>query len=684
MQRREKILLAVLAAGLIVWWGWPVTYGLLFGGIDERLAQLQTLDAQVEQKENDQLKLLRATGRLKDWRTASLPADALDAQRLYQQWLTDLAQSAGFTEVSATPGRRAAQGDVFTGVTVEIDARATYEQLADFLRRFQQSGLLHRIVQMSVNRDSSDPGVLEVSLSAQGLALMSATQRDSLFPTAALAEDISADAKQIRVEPTKVFPQPPFEVRAGDEILAVTAVKGDTWSAARAAASTLAAAHQAGTRLELVLGGEVADRAPAAHQALLATNLFREYVPPRPHQPRLVLPAESAVVRGSELEVQAKVDDYDPAQGEPAFTLEGAPAGMTIDARSGTVTWTPADDFPLGTYEALVRARQQGAAEALTGTLRVVYREPNDPPVIDTLGPLAAYLGRTTEYQVAAHDPDGPVEGLKYDLALASPAGAKIDEHTGALTLAPESSHPLGDQTLKVRVTDSGMPPQTVEQLVTVIVTEDSAQTTYFTASVAWGDDPQAWLYDRAKNRRMVVRVGTEFQVADIAGRVVGIETDHLLVESQGATHRLALGQSLRALGSPEGERVPAGPQASVAFPPATVGPAPGVAGNPPAGATGSLPTAESAMAAESEPADAGSEADAGVAPGPEGGAFGPSPGMGMMFPPPMGDMGMMPFPGGPQPSFGGPNVEVLPFPMPEADAPPNDSDPSDEESDDE
>lgn len=595
MQRREKILAAVLIAGVLIWWGGKAAYGVLFSGVEELRSQLQAIDDQVKQKETAQLEVVAATKRLKAWRAASLPSDPLDAQRLYQQWLTDLAKSVGFGNVDVTSGRRTARGDIYTGVTVDVEGVASYEQMTEFLRRFHQSGLLHRIVHLSAVRVADQQGVLDVSLSAEGLALASATQRDSLFPATTLAEAVTADAKQFRVASAAGFPSVPFQVRVGDELVTISAMKSGAapkspagaqdaasppvvksreasqgsagtssaaaakntlWSASRASGSSVAAAHDAGTPLQAVLPAPAIDE--VAYKALVAKNPFTQYVPPRPHEPRLLVPSESVLVRGWSLDVRAEVADYDPVQGEPAFSLdEKAPSGMTIDARSGAIAWTPAEDVPLGTYEATVSARQQGVSEPLSATMRIVYRERNDPPVLDPVGPLAAYQGCATRYTMAARDPDGPAEGLQFDLGMGAPAGASIDASTGVLTLAPDTSLSPGSYSVTVRVTDSGVPAETAQQVVAVNVFEDTAKTTFFAASVAWGEHPQAWLYDRTKNRRMVLHVGTQFQVADVLGRVVGIETDHLVIEWNQMEYRLALGNSLRALGTPEADRIP-------------------------------------------------------------------------------------------------------------------------------
>ena len=81
-----------------------------------------------------------------------------------------------------------------------------------------------------------------------------------------------------------------------------------------------------------------------------------------------------------------------------------------------------------------------------------------------------------------------------------------------------------------------------------VVLAEDTAQETYLIAAIAQDDEREAWLYDRAANRKTTLREGEAFAVADVKGRVLAIGRDFVLFESGDASWRLELGQSLREM----------------------------------------------------------------------------------------------------------------------------------------
>jgi len=179
---RQKILIGILTAAILAWWGGPRIYRLLFGSLEARRSQLQVLQDQYERKDAEQTATLRAQRNNKEYRRQSLPADPYTAQRQYQAWLTDRAQAAGFRELKVTPGRRAPFQDIYVAISVRIDGLATVEQLAGFLYAFYQADLLHSISQFSVTREAPTPDEpLEVSILAEGLALAK-TKRSALLP----------------------------------------------------------------------------------------------------------------------------------------------------------------------------------------------------------------------------------------------------------------------------------------------------------------------------------------------------------------------------------------------------------------------------------------------------------------------------------------------------------------------
>src|SRR5690606_21686060 len=145
-------------------------------------------------QQDQQIDAVRADRRLDDARKRGLPGSGLDAQRLYQQWLTELALASGLN-VTTTPNKVQPVGDVYNAVQVTLDGTATFDELQTFLRRFRQADLLHRIFRLDITSPAveGDPE-LRIVIAAEGLNVTGAATRSQLFPQIELPEPLSADA----------------------------------------------------------------------------------------------------------------------------------------------------------------------------------------------------------------------------------------------------------------------------------------------------------------------------------------------------------------------------------------------------------------------------------------------------------------------------------------------------------
>lgn len=117
------------------------------------------------------------------------------------------------------------------------------------------------------------------------------------------------------------------------------------------------------------------------------------------------------------------------------YTLEpGAPAGATVDARTGIVTWTPAAGQAPGTYAIGVRATDVGMPKASdVATYRVTVLPSFAAPVVPPIAGASVDEFGTLTYAVAASDPSTPPGALRFSLA-AAPPGAMIDPTTGVIS----------------------------------------------------------------------------------------------------------------------------------------------------------------------------------------------------------------------------------------------------------
>jgi RHS repeat-associated protein len=146
-------------------------------------------------------------------------------------------------------------------------------------------------------------------------------------------------------------------------------------------------------------------------------------------------------------QVVASDPDGDPL----GYLLTTAPAGMTIDASTGLVTWEPAAN-QLGAHTVVIRVEDgRGGFATQTYTLQVLSQPAaNQPPTITSTPSQSATLGIAYRYDAQATDPDGDTLVWSLD---AAPAGASIDAMTGSIRWTPIATQ-LGSQAFTVRVAD--------------------------------------------------------------------------------------------------------------------------------------------------------------------------------------------------------------------------------------
>ncbi|NBB94094.1 MAG: PASTA domain-containing protein, partial [Gammaproteobacteria bacterium] len=147
--------------------------------------------------------------------------------------------------------------------------------------------------------------------------------------------------------------------------------------------------------------------------------------------------------------VSFMVDASDPDPGDQlSFSLDAAPAGMSIQAGSGLVEWLP-QAGAIGSAPVIVRASDDGGRfDTESFTITVVAE--NAPPVLAPIDDRGARPGVALQVQPFASDPDDPV--LAWRL-LAAPAGMTIDSVSGRIDWTPALPQ-LGAHLVSVKVAD--------------------------------------------------------------------------------------------------------------------------------------------------------------------------------------------------------------------------------------
>ena len=289
MQRREKILLFAVLGLLVLWRGAPIVRQALFGPIEERRSALLLLDSQIRDAEDKEFAIILATRHMGEWRDRSLPPSEHVAKRLYLQWLTDTAQLAGLRDLKVTPVARAAGTGPYLAVQVKLEnAKGTLEQVSRFLHYFHRIDLLHRIADLKIESASPEGNPqFTLTMTAEGLALKDAPDRDRLFPEAEIADNLSSSSTELTVASADGFPEEPgFRIRMGNEYATVARIEGDKWTIARAADGTSAASHRKGDLVEFApVHPDYARRTIKDYAALITKNPFVKPAPPTPPAP---------------------------------------------------------------------------------------------------------------------------------------------------------------------------------------------------------------------------------------------------------------------------------------------------------------------------------------------------------------------------------------------------------------
>lgn len=133
------------------------------------------------------------------------------------------------------------------------------------------------------------------------------------------------------------------------------------------------------------------------------------------------------------------------------YSLPTAPGGMTIDAKTGLIQWTP-QSAQLGSHSVLARvADDQGGTTEQAWIVVVSNTAENRPPVITSSPNVYATAGEPYSYAVSASDPDG--DSLEFVLLPPIPAGMTVDAITGLIQWIPTATQ-IGDHSVTVGAVD--------------------------------------------------------------------------------------------------------------------------------------------------------------------------------------------------------------------------------------
>ncbi len=159
-----------------------------------------------------------------------------------------------------------------------------------------------------------------------------------------------------------------------------------------------------------------------------------------------VPPTESAVGIGYLYSVTAIDAENDPL----AYSLIQSPTGMTINAVTGEIAWTPTLD-QVGQQQVVLQVGDGLGGFTTQGFLvAVLAGVPNKPPIVLSSPPKLASVGSSYSFTLSAMDPEG--QAVTYQLRR-SPDGMSVDASTGIVTWTPSSTQ-LGTTVVTVAAFD--------------------------------------------------------------------------------------------------------------------------------------------------------------------------------------------------------------------------------------
>ncbi|MBE0540185.1 MAG: hypothetical protein IH623_02260 [Verrucomicrobia bacterium] len=175
--------------------------------------------------------------------------------------------------------------------------------------------------------------------------------------------------------------------------------------------------------------------------------------------PVLSVPPDQIISRLQTLAVTNAVTDADVPTNALSFALVSGPDGMSVDVRTGVLTWTPNSSHGPSINLILVKVSDNGVpALSATNSFTVVALGTNRSPVLAEITDKLVHAGSVVTFTNVATDPDLPMDTLTFSLGAGAPPGAGINPFTGIFTWATTDADMYTTNSITVFVTDDGVP----------------------------------------------------------------------------------------------------------------------------------------------------------------------------------------------------------------------------------
>ena len=175
--------------------------------------------------------------------------------------------------------------------------------------------------------------------------------------------------------------------------------------------------------------------------------------------PSLSVPANPSVIEELPLLLSAQALDPDLPANPLSFRLLAPPDGLSIDATTGQISWTPTERQGSNTYQIAV-AVTDASPEAMnevqisvTNTFTITVLESNRPPVLVLSGPSRIPEQVPWTLSATGSDPDEPANPTVFTL-VSGPPGLAVSED-GTISWTPTEAQGPSTNEVILRLTDS-------------------------------------------------------------------------------------------------------------------------------------------------------------------------------------------------------------------------------------
>lgn len=595
MNTRERNLIIGLGGSALLFVAYSYVLPAFTQPIAERRDKIAQLNGAIETDNTAIMQLLKDRKQLGQWKAISLPADppntkrpdALNAQRLYLNWLAGLAEKSQLKGVRTSPERRQTKPNLYISVSVSLTGEGTAAQVADFLARIELSPLLHRVNRVRIeSTELTGNPPFKIDIELEGIVFPETKPRNTLFPETTLKTALTANAKELTVaDPLAIRVPTPFDVLLGTERVAVTAVNTTTgvWTIEREA---FAMAHSAGTSVQIPPGPPTPVLLAKANE-IQSHWRFLKPVPPAKYDPRIETKGEAVLLTGTPIKQGLELKGT--AGTNPMIRMSGTwPEGLSYDPQSKAIVGqlprreagdaSRPNELKLG-FDVIAEGDDYPTVER---TMRFTIKDPNTAPEIAPLPKIpVAVAGRMWKLQPQAKDKETPREKLRWS-AVSLIEGMILDPATGKVEWTPPAAVEPGTKSIELRVADDSSPALAANQVYSFELVDDLPQFTFLIAIIegtpsgtlapsainatvsVTGETPtgsspatgepkpttgsEVWFFDRIQNRKLVVLPGVPQQVGDLDFIIDEVGPQHVVLLIDGQRQRLEIGKSLRQM----------------------------------------------------------------------------------------------------------------------------------------